>query len=114
MPFIHTITTKKINESDRETLKKELGQIIGEIPGKSERWLMLGFSDETKMYFHGDDSADTAYIEVSIYGGASDDAYDCLTEKICELFGRVLGIPSDRIYIKYEEAEHWGWNGSNF
>lgn len=114
MPFIHTITTKKISDTDRETLKKELGKIISEIPGKSERWLMLGFCDETKMYFHGDDSADTAYIEVNLYGGTSDDAYDRLTARITELFGNVLNIRTDRIYIKYEEAKHWGFDGSNF
>ncbi len=114
MPFINTVTTKKISEDTRKFLKTELGKIIEEIPGKSEAWLMLAFCDDVKMYFRGDDSADTAYIEVSIFGKASDDAYDRLTDRICRLYGETLGIPSDRIYVRYEESDHWGWNGANF
>lgn len=114
MPFIHTLTTKKITDDVRKELKTEYGKIIAEIPGKSEKWLMLAFTDETKMYFHGDDSDDCAYIEVNIFGGASDDAYDRLTARICVLISDKLNVPADRIYVKYEEAEHWGWNGANF
>ena len=33
---------------------------------------------------------------------------------ISEIISETLGIDSSNIYIKYEEAEHWGWNGSNF
>ncbi len=114
MPYINTTTTKKLDKSARDEIKRELGQIIAEIPGKSENWLMVSFSDEVPMYFRGDDSADCAYVEVSIFGGASDDAYDRLTARICELFEKKLGISPDRVYVKYEEADHWGWNGANF
>lgn len=41
-------------------------------------------------------------------------AYDRLTAAISEIISETLGIDSSNIYIKYEEAEHWGWNGSNF
>ncbi len=114
MPFINTITTKKITDSDRDIIKAELGKIIAEIPGKSEQWLMLAFKDEVKMYFRGDDSLDSAYVEVSIFGSAPSKAYDRVTAKICELYESKLGIPSDRVYVKYEESNRWGWNGSNF
>lgn len=114
MPFINTITTKKITDSDRDIIKAELGNIIAEIPGKSEQWLMLAFKDEVKMYFRGDDSLDSAYVEVSIFGSASSEAYDRVTAKICELYESNLGIPADRVYVKYEESSRWGWNGSNF
>ena len=113
MPFINTITTKKISDKERETVKAELGKAIALIPGKSESWLMLAFNDGVKMYFKGDDKCDTAYVEVSIFGSADNASYDRLTAKLCELYEKYLGIPSDRIYIKYDECHHWGWNGSN-
>ena len=39
-----------------ETIKKELGQAIEIIPGKSERWLMISIEPDSRMYFHGDNS----------------------------------------------------------
>ena len=101
MPYINTVTTRKISDSERNEIKSELGKIISLFPGKSEDWLMLSFSDDVKMYFRGDDGEDTAYVEVKIFG-------------ICELYEEKLGIPSERIYVKYEECDKWGWNGSNF
>ena len=114
MPFISTVTTKTIDKETRELLKSELGKIIEDLPGKTERWLMLSFEDNIPMYFKGDDSSDTAYIEVKIFGSAPDSAYDKFTADICALYESKLGISSDRIYVKYEECERWGWNGSNF
>lgn len=114
MPFINTITTKKISDPERESIKAELGRIIAEIPGKSEQWLMLAFNDEVKMYFKGDDSLDSALVQVSIFGKAGADAYDRVTKAICELYESKLGIPADRVYVKYEECDKWGWNGMNF
>lgn len=113
MPYISTTTATKIEDSVREELKRELGDIITEIPGKTENRLMLSFNDEVKMYFRGDDSVSCAYVEVSIFGTTTRDAYDRLTARICELYERKLGIPADRIYIKYEESNKWGCNGVN-
>lgn len=114
MPYIRTTVSKEITGEKRENLKKKLGNAIALIPGKSESWLMLAFEDKVNMYFKGDGSQDYAYVEVNIFGSASDAAYDRLTAAISEIINEELGIDRSNIYIKYEEAEHWGWNGSNF
>lgn len=114
MPYISTVVTCKIPDGKREELKSLLGEAIELIPGKSEKFLMLAFSDCNKMYFGGDDSADTAFIEVKIFAAADRKAYDALTKRITEIYSDVLSIPSDRIYVKYEECFNWGWNGVNF
>ena len=31
-----------------------------------------------------------------------------------EIFDEVLDIPSDKIFITYDEVEVWGWNKVNF
>ncbi len=49
-----------------------------------------------------------------LYGKASPEAYDSLTKEITRMFGTTLSIPAEGIYVKYEETEHWGWNGENF
>lgn len=114
MPYINTTTTKKLDKSERDQIKAGLGKIIAEIPGKSENWLMVGFCEGAAMYFRGDDSDDCAYVEVSILGHADSDAYERMTSGICDLFQQKLGISPDRVYVKYEEAGNWGWNGANF
>ena len=113
MPYIRTTVSKSINPGQRDILKSKLGNAIALIPGKSEAWLMLAFEDNMSMYFKGDNSADYAYVEVSLFGGASDAGYGP-PAAISEIISETLGIDSSNIYIKYEEAEHWGWNGSNF
>ena len=51
---------------------------------------------------------------MKIFGSAPDSAFDRLTERISSIYEEELGIPKNRIYIKYEEVLHWGWNGANF
>ena len=59
-------------------------------------------------------SAPAAIAEVSVYGGADGENYRQLTGRVCDILDSVLDIPADRVYVKYAETEHWGWNGSNF
>ena len=113
MPFIDTKTNVKITDDAKERLAKEFGKAIELIPGKSERWLMLNFSDECKMSFSGSFSP-CAISEVKVLGKADAESYQNLTKKLTEIFEQVLSIPSDRVFIKYDEYSLWGHNGANF
>jgi phenylpyruvate tautomerase PptA (4-oxalocrotonate tautomerase family) len=114
MPYIKTTTSVSISDTAKQNLQKKLGEAIALIPGKTEAWLMLAFEDNIRMAFKGDSSEDYAFADVSIFGSASDDAYDRLTAAICEILSEELNIKTNNIYVKYEESHHWGWNGSNF
>ena len=114
MPFINTKTNISITPAQETRLKTDFGKAISLIPGKSESWLMLNFEPESHMYFRGDGAAPCAIIEVKIYGSASRTAYDNLTEKLTYIVNDVLSVPTDRIYIKYDEVQNWGYNGNNF
>jgi len=37
-----------------------------------------------------------------------------MTEAICSILNEELGIPGDKVYVKYLGTNNWGWNGSNF
>ncbi len=114
MPYIRTTVSNTITDEKRENIKAKLGEAIALIPGKSEAWLMLAFEDNMKMYFKGDGTQDYAYLEISLFGSTSDAAYDRLTAAVSEIINEELGIARENIYVKYEEADHWGWNGVNF
>lgn len=113
MPFIELKTSVSISKEKEIELKAAFGEAITLIPGKSEQWLMLNFCDEQRMWFKGFDEP-TAMLEVKIYGGSSAKNYDKLTSRLTEIVSSKLEISSDRIYVKYDEIEHWGYAGSNF
>jgi hypothetical protein len=114
MPYINTTASVKIPADKEKRIAAALGKAIENFPGKTERWLMLNFTDGSSMYFAGDASAPSAMVEVKIFGTAPASAFDGMTRDICAIFGRELGIPADRVYVQYEECSRWGWNGGNF
>lgn len=114
MPCIQTKTNIKLSEEKESVIRSELGKAIGNIPGKSESWLMLTFEDECRMSFKGDSTTSMAFVEVKIFGKANASAYGKLTGAITGILSRELGIGPGWIYIKYEETPYWGWDGSNF
>ncbi len=114
MPYIDSKVSVGISAEQEKELKSRLGQAISLIPGKSESWLMTGFQDNYHLYFKGDNKEPMAFIEVKVFGGENPGAFDKLTAEITKIFGEVLGIAGDHIYIKYEAVSNWGWNGSNF
>ncbi len=114
MPMIHASVSVPLNASQRESVKSKFGKAITCIPGKSEQWLMVHLEDNCDLYFQGNKKAPSAFVDVQIYGSASASAYDRLTASICKILEDELSIPQSRIYVKYGEVEHWGWNGGNF
>ena len=113
MPYIDAKTNVQITNEQKEALIKEFGKAIEKIPGKSENWLMVNIEDAHTMAFRGDFSP-CAMVEIAIFGKATEKAYDALTECVCSLIQRILGVPSERTYVKYTEISHWGYDGFNF
>ena len=113
MPNIQIQTNITLNDTTKDDLKVALGKAIETIPGKTERWLMVVLEDQKTMYFQGSD-APCALCSVELLGSASDATYDKMTAVMTDLLAKKLGVAPDRIYTKYTEFAHWGWNGNNF
>ena len=113
MPFIHTRVNRPISQEQEKALSQQLGQAVS-LLGKSENWLMLQFEDNCRLYFKGDSRKPLAFVNVKLYGHAEREAYERMTGKVTEILNGVLSIPSDGVYVEYEETDHWGWQGSNF
>ncbi|MBQ6899164.1 MAG: hypothetical protein IJN70_09310 [Clostridia bacterium] len=114
MPYIDVKLSKSITDAEAVALKAELGSMIEVFPGKSEGWLMCSIEDSKKMWFKGDNSDDSAFVEVKLYGTVNPEAADKFTGLLCNYLEEKLSISSDRIYVRYEGGSDWGWNGSNF
>lgn len=113
MPYIATSTNVSISSRKKEAIKERMGQAIEIIPGKTEGWLMLSFRDNVSMFFKGEDDP-CAICQVKLFGSASEENYEKLTEELTDIIRDELDIDPDRIYITYEEIGVWGWNGGNF
>ena len=113
MPLISVHTNVKVEKKTADTVKAACGSAITLLPGKTEDWLMVEIEGDKALYFKGSD-APCAFAEVKIFGKSTAAAYDNLTSALCDVLSKALSVPGDRIYVKYEEISHWGWNGSNF
>lgn len=114
MPYINSTLTVKMSDEKKEAIKSKLGEIITEIPGKSEEWLMVGFKDDHTLFFRGDKKQKAAFVEIKIFGTADRIYKEIITSKISSLFEEELKIPKDSIYITIDEIKDWGWNGKMF
>ncbi|MDE7229218.1 MAG: hypothetical protein K2N56_01945 [Oscillospiraceae bacterium] len=113
MPFINVKYSSEITPEQETSIKSALGSAVSAI-GKTESWLMVGFEKNVPLYFKGEKSEKIAFVEVSLYGSAPKQSYDKLTSEICSILGKDLGVPSDKVYVKYSPTDNWGWNGGNF
>jgi phenylpyruvate tautomerase PptA (4-oxalocrotonate tautomerase family) len=55
-------------------------------------------------------------VEVKSIGALDGERPREVSQAVCALLERHLGVPADRIYIGFEDAPArlWGWNGSTF
>lgn len=113
MPFIDSKITVTVTPEKKEIIKTALGKHISTL-NKSETYLMVGIEDNYDLWMGGKKLDKGAYVEVSLFGNASPDAYNKLTSQICGLYEKELGIPQNAVYVTYHPISDWGWNGSNF
>lgn len=114
MPYLEILTTTKVEKAEEIKLHHELARLIELIPGKSERWVMTHIEDEAKMAFAGSNDEPVAMVTVKTFGELLTEQYDMLTKEICPSLSSALNVPQERLYVKYESINHWGWNGGNF
>lgn len=113
MPFINTKYSADISTEQERELKERFAKAV-QLIGKTESWLMVGFEKGCSLYFKGEKCEKAAFVEVSLYGSAPSASYGRMTAEICGALNGVLGVPEDKIYVKYSPTDDWGWNGGNF
>lgn len=112
MPFVNVNTNTDISKEQELAVKAQLGKAIENL-GKTESWLMVGFSANKPMYFKGD-NAPAAFVDISVFGRSTDEQCEKMTVSVCSIIEKELGIPADRTYVKYSGTSQWGWNNMNF
>ena len=109
MPFIDVKTSVKADEAKKISIENKLTESILLLPGKTSSYFMCAVEDGVSMMFHGN-KENTAFVEVKIFGKSTREAYEKLTERICEILSEELSVDPSYCYVKFEEVENWGFN----
>ena len=113
MPFIDARFSASVSKTQEENIKTRLGEAITLI-GKSEAYLMVQIQDNCKLYFKGNDDENSAFFEVKLLGKSTKPNYEKLCKALCEIANEELSIPTNRVYVKFEEVEYWGYDSFIF
>ena len=109
MPYINISTTAKIE--NKKKLLEEISKLVSSLTNKSKRFVMAKFDDNSEMYF--DDESPCCFLEIKSIGSLNPSE---MSKAISNLVYEKIGIPTDKIYISFEDvpASMWAWNGRSF
>lgn len=114
MPLLSIDTNRPLEGEDARALVTAASQLVADQLGKPERYVMVKAEFNPHMAFAGSD-APLAYLELKSIG-LPVESTTSLSSVLTALLQERLGIPGDRVYIEFANAERhmWGWNGGTF
>ncbi|MEC4896128.1 MAG: phenylpyruvate tautomerase MIF-related protein [Oscillatoria sp. PMC 1051.18] len=116
MPLIKVQSSVEAQEKALvEGLLKTLSAKLAKHLGKPESYVMTAFESGVPMTFAGTIEP-TCYVEVKSIGQMTPAQTEAMSQDFCQQITEKLGVPINRIYIEFNDAERhmWGWNGATF
>ena len=110
MPYVHIITSAKMNDEKVAAVRKIVGETIAVIPGKSFEVTTIHIEPEA-IISRGDPANPSLFIEVRVFGPAAIDSKKAFAKAICAALEAELGIPQRFISLNIIELDAWGGNG---
>ena len=110
MPLLNISTNKEIK--NEQSILAKSSDFISALLNKPENFVMVKLNDSLNMYFSGTNEP-CCFIEIKSIGSIDPMK---MSKQICEFFSNELKIPSERIYIYFDDvdARHWAWNNRTF
>ena len=110
MPLLNISTNTNIKK--KQKLLAKSSNFISSLTGKPENFVMVQVIHSPSMYFAGTDEL-CAFIEIKSIGSLVPSK---MSEPICEFFSTELEIPTERIYILFQDIDcsQWAWNSKTF
>ena len=110
MPLLNISTNKEIQNEQMFIAKSS--DFISSLLNKPENFVMVKLTHSLTMYFAGTDEP-CSFIEIKSIGSLSPSK---MSEPICSFFSTELKIPTERIYIFFDDVDpnNWGWDSRNF
>ena len=110
MPLLNISTNKKIKNEQMFLAKSS--DFISSLLAKPENFVLVKLSHSLTMYFAGTNE-DCIFIEIKSIGSLFPSE---MSKQICEFFSAELEIPTERIYIFFQDVEPsmWAWDNKTF
>lgn len=116
MPLVQVFTSASLpDEKAQQALLSDLSRVAAERFEKPERWVMTFVLPNQAMTFGGT-TLPAALVVVRNIGQMTPDLTAGLSRAICDCLALHLGVPTERMYIDFQDAVdfRWGWNGGTF
>ena len=112
MPVLKVQTNVEITE--KEAFMQEATTLLSEVLGKPTGYIMVIPEGESDLMFGGS-TEPAAFLELKSIGLPENDTAR-ISAALCGFVEEKLGVPPDRIYIEFANAERhlFGWNGGTF
>ena len=111
MPMINLQVSGSLTPNEKDAIVKELGQLISLMPGRAEKYLMVGIKDGYTHYLAGVKLERAAFIDLRLLGRESEKGQEAFVIAAQAALGRMLDIPIGNIYTNILEMPHWGARG---
>ncbi len=110
MPLLNISTSKNIDNKKEFLIRSS--EFISKLLNKPEKYVMVKLNDSLPMYFSGT-SEPSCFIEIKSIGSLNPSE---MSREISEFFSISIGIPSERIYIYFDDVNPsmWAWNDRTF
>ena len=114
MPYLRIQTNQPLSPEQCATLAKTSSATVAEALGKPEQYMMVSVTPNSPMTFAGT-SDPAALVELNAIGLPATRTAE-LSGMLCQLLESGGGVPSDRVYINFNDVPRhlWGWNGQTF
>tara|TARA_Y100001968_G_scaffold199897_1_gene183469 strand:- start:2391 stop:2729 length:339 start_codon:yes stop_codon:yes gene_type:complete len=111
MPLIKVLTSLPEVAASQELLNK-LSDELSNLSGKPKAYVMTLLQTDVKMTF-AQSNEPSCFVEVKSIGSLRP---DLMTESFCKIISDFTKIPTNRIYIEFEDikASYWGFDGKTF
>ena len=95
-----------------DSFHEDMSQIMADLTGKSEKYVMTIIQRDTNMTFAGSDEP-CCFINVKSIGSLTPSS---MSKSLCELIASKTNINKNRIYIEFIDVKpsNWGFNSSTF
>lgn len=114
MPYLKIQTNLPLTEKAEQGILKSASLLVARELEKPEEFVMVALQPDTPMLFAGSD-APVAFLELKSIALPPAKTKP-LSHALCSLIKEHLGIPMERIYVKFIDVKHsmWGWKGDTF
>ncbi len=111
MPYINIRTVPAFESKDIHQIAKDITESLSSILSKPVDTIMMDIQHADALFMGGVELNNGAFVEISVFGKASQSAKEEANNFLCKYLEEKLNISAKHIYITYFDKSEWGYKG---